>query len=80
MYLYYEIRNSKNITNEDLLNDLISVSRKLKSTKVTINEYNKIGKYNSSSLMRRFGSWTKCLALVNLEISKNDYSKISKQD
>lgn len=76
----YEVVKKRNITNEDLLNDLISVSRKLKSTKVTINEYNKIGKYNSSSLIRRFGSWTKCLALANLEISKFDYSKISRQD
>lgn len=76
----YELIKKRNITNEELLEDLIKVSEKLKSENVTINDYDKIGKYNSSSLRRRFGSWAKCLELANLKSVKNNYSEISKQD
>ncbi len=57
----------RNTSNEELVNDLVRVSRLLKKDAVTIDEYNKYGIYNASTLSRRFGSWFKALDKAGLQ-------------
>jgi hypothetical protein len=61
----------KQISDQDLIKDLIKVSKKLRKNKVSISEYTKDGKYNSSTLYRRFGSWFKALEKAGLEKTIN---------
>jgi 5-methylcytosine-specific restriction endonuclease McrA len=67
----------RNTSNIDLIDDIKSVSLKLQKNTVTINEYNEYGKFNSSTLQRRFGSWFTVLELAGLEPSR---SKINISD
>lgn len=60
-----------NITNEDLLNDLMSVYTSLGKSTVTQSEYTKLGKYGVNTFRRRFGGWNQSLELCG--ISPNDY-------
>jgi hypothetical protein len=55
-----------NVNKSDLLSDLKRVSEDLGKNKVTINEYEQRGIYNSSTLKRRFGSWNNALELAGL--------------
>lgn len=56
-----------NVSNSDLLADLKRVSEKLNTSKVTVNEYDQNGVYNSSTIKRRFGSWNKAIELAGLD-------------
>ena len=47
---------NKNISDEDLLNDLIRVAKSLKKDSVTINEYIELGKFSYGSVRYHFGS------------------------
>lgn len=62
---YIEPKN-KAISDEELINDLLSVSRKLSSKILTQKQYTQNGKYDVSTLCRRFGSWSKALEKVGL--------------
>lgn len=61
----------RNIDNDTLLSDLKNVAHNLNSDSVTIDDYNKYGKYHSTTLTRRFGSWFKCLDLAGLKPSRS---------
>lgn len=71
----YKLERSKNqkILLEELLEDLIKVSKQLDKSP-TIDEYNKNGKYESSAIIRRFGSWNKALEKANLTINNKQWS------
>ena len=62
---------NRNISDEDFISDLKHVAFELKSDSLSVEEYNKNGKYHSSTLQRRFGSWAKALKLAGLQIRKN---------
>ena len=62
---------SWNVSKEAFLNDLKRVASELKLDSLSVEEYNKNGKYHPSTLQRRFGSWTKALKLAGLQIRKN---------
>lgn len=47
----------RNTSDEELLNDLKAVSNIINKDTVTMEEYNQYGKYHSTTLTRRFGSW-----------------------
>lgn len=61
----------RNSTDEELIEDLISVAKKINAKTVTLDEYNKYGKYHATTLTRRFGSWFKCLELAGLNPSRS---------
>lgn len=61
-------------SDEDLLNDVVAVKGKLHKESLTIKEYDAIGKYNSSTIIRRFGSWNNALNLTGTNISNRYYS------
>jgi 5-methylcytosine-specific restriction endonuclease McrA len=62
----------RDISNNDLLDDIKRISLKLQKNTVTIAEYNEYGKFNSSTLQRRFGSWFKVLELAGLKPSRSE--------
>ena len=70
---------NRNISDEDLLQDMCDVSKQLNKETITIEEYNKLGKYSSSTLTRRSGSWLKCLQKANLQPSRSPIN-ISEDD
>lgn len=56
----------RNVSNEELIEDLVTTSVLLKKNTVTSEEYNKYGKYAHSTISRRFGSWSSALKLAGL--------------
>ena len=63
----------RNVSDEDLIKDVINVAEKLKTTTLTLDEYSKNGKFHSSTLTRRFGSWKKVLELAHLDIKNHNF-------
>jgi 5-methylcytosine-specific restriction endonuclease McrA len=60
----------RNVSNEELLDDLKRVARDLGKDSVTLDEYNECGQFNSSTLTRRFGNWFKALDVAGLQPSR----------
>ena len=61
----------RNTSDEELLNDLKAVSNIINKDNVTMEEYNQYGKYHSTTLTRRFGSWFLCLQKAQLQMSRS---------
>ena len=57
--------------NEELIDDLQRVASLLKRNSVTIDQFNEHGKFHSTTLSRRFGSWFKALEDAGLEKTRN---------
>lgn len=72
--MIFSIVKREHASDEDLLNDIIAVKGKLHKDSLTIREYDAIGKYNSSTIMRRFSSWNNALNLTSTNISNKYYS------
>jgi Homing endonuclease associated repeat/HNH endonuclease len=62
--------NNRNVTNQELIDDLKRIAVELGKGKVTVKEYNEFGKFHSSTLAERFGGWNKAVELTGLEKSK----------
>ena len=60
----------RNVPDDEFLADLVRVSSELAKPTVTIDQYNERGKFHSSSLARRFGSWLKALERAGLAKSR----------
>ena len=61
----------RNIPNYELLKDLKNVATLLKKDSLSEKEYTKNGKYHSSTIIRRFGSWFKAMEKAGLKKSRN---------
>lgn len=61
----------RNVSDEDLLLDLKRVSTLINKKTVTMDDYNSYGKYHSTTLTRRFGSWFVCLDKAGLQMSRS---------
>lgn len=59
----------RNITDDELLNDVKRVSEMLGGEKLSAKEYRKHGKYGINTFIRRFGGWNKTLELCGIEPS-----------
>lgn len=64
------VENHRNIPDEELLSDVISVAKMLNKKTLTIDDYNKNGKYHCTTLTRRFGSWFHILKRCELSPSR----------
>ncbi len=64
------VENHRNTPDKELLSDVISVSKLLSKESLTLEEYNKYGKYHSTTLTRRFGSWFDILEKCGLAPSR----------
>ncbi len=71
----------RNVSDEELLEDIIIIAKKLKKESLTIDEYKKNGgKYNHTTITRRFGSWIVALQKSNLVPYRNQIKAISEAD
>lgn len=70
--------HNRNISEADLINDMIRVSKLLGKNSLTTIEYEQYGKYSSSSVIRRCGGWVKALKKAELVIAKSE--KISAEE
>lgn len=61
----------RNTPDDELIADLKRVATELKKDKVTLDEYNDYGKFHSTTLTRRFGSWFTCLELADLNRTRS---------
>lgn len=57
----------RNVPDEELIQDLRRVAAQMGKASVTIDEYNELGKYHSTTLSRRFGNWFSALDRAGLE-------------
>lgn len=57
------------ISDEELLQDIKDVSKHLKLNRVSMPIYEKHGKFDYSTITRRFGSWNRAIELVGLEVT-----------
>ncbi len=67
----FEFINAKSssVTTEEVIADLKRVAELASSVKLTRKKYDEYGAYNSSTVVRRLGTWNKALVSANLEIS-----------
>ena len=63
----------RNVSDEELIEDVVRVAKKLKKTTLTAKEYTLNGTYHSSTLSHRFGSWKKVLELSSLTIKGHNF-------
>lgn len=61
----------RNVSNEDLIQDVQQVAKKSGKHTVTIAEYEQLGKYHPSTLQRRFRSWFNVLQIAGLQESRS---------
>jgi metal-dependent HD superfamily phosphatase/phosphodiesterase len=61
----------RNISRDELIADLKRVALKLKKTAVTKADYNKHGKFHSSTICSKLGSWFEALKEAGLEKTRN---------
>jgi 5-methylcytosine-specific restriction endonuclease McrA len=61
----------RNVSDEELIVDVMHVAQELEKRSVTIDEYNERGRFHSSTLTRRFGSWFTVLQKAGLEKTRN---------
>ena len=68
----------RNISKEDLINDLISVAKKLQVEYVSRSVYEKNGKYSATPFISNFGSWLCALKEAGLRTKRveSEYKKI----
>jgi len=58
----------RDIPDEELLNDLHNVAKTLEKQKLTSREYDKHGRFSSSTVSSRFGGWNAALSASGLNI------------
>ncbi len=64
----FELDNyARNVSDDLLIEDLVAVAKKLNKNSITHDEYNREGKYSSSTYLRRFGSWFNALEKAGLQ-------------
>lgn len=68
----------RNISNEELISDVINTAKKLGKNTLTRDEYSKNGKYDISTVSRRFGGWKNVLELCLLEIDEHNFIRLKK--
>ena len=64
----------KNVSNDELLSDMIRVAHILEKASLTAAEYDEYGRYHSRTISKRFDTWNNALELANLQISNRFYS------
>lgn len=63
----------RNVSDDEFISDVLHTAKKLNKNTLTTDEYSVHGRYHSSSLIRRFGSWKKVLELSSLETKGHNF-------
>lgn len=64
---HFGTSNNKCITTQELVNDLLSVSKKINKQTFSTGEYSQNGEYSVSSYLKRFKTWNNALKISGLE-------------
>lgn len=64
---------NRNVPEGDLIADVLEVAKNLGKNKVTREDYDKYGKYSTSTLQRRFKSWFALLEKAGLEPTRQQF-------
>ena len=65
----YELQLTTVATDAELIEDLRAAACSTGQKKLTIKQYSEFGRFDASTIMRRFGKWNKALELAGLGIS-----------
>ena len=70
---------NKNISKQDLIDDLIRTSKKIGDKYLSMSLYEKNGKYSATPFIKQFGSWILALEAAKLPTQRtiDEYKKIS---
>ena len=63
----------RNISDDELISDVINAARRLGKTSLTVREYSQNGTFNSSTLIRRFKGWKNVLTLCHLDLENHSF-------
>lgn len=63
----------RNVSDEEFISDVRLTAQKKGDCSLTADQYVLLGKYHSSTLIRRFGSWKKVLELADLETKGHNF-------
>ncbi len=64
----------RNVSDDDLISDLVKISQEIGKKNITFRDYNKKGKYRAETIALRLGSWNNALEKAGLEKSMNKNS------
>ena len=78
--MMFIVRKKEYVSDEDLLDNLRETVKQTNSHTLTMKEYDKYGKYSSSTIIRRFGSWNAALKLISIIPGNIFYSNIELLD
>ncbi|MDP4007878.1 MAG: HNH endonuclease [Candidatus Peregrinibacteria bacterium] len=71
----YSPPKNQPVSTDDIIEDLQSVAKKLKTEKLSQSLYVTLGKYDPSTITRRFGTWNKAVQQIGLKPGNiNNYS------
>ena len=71
MDMSIKVQVNKNITNEQLLNDIRNIASKLNKDYITMDEYDRNnGFFKSIGILKRFGSWVTAAENAGLDTRK----------
>ena len=65
--MHFGTSNNKCITTQELVNDLLRVSKKINKKTFSTGEYSQNGEYSVSSYLKRFKTWNNALKISGLE-------------
>jgi hypothetical protein len=71
---FKEYKNKK-ISDNQLLENIKDVCKQNNLTSLSMAEYEKFGKYDISTIIRRFGTWNTALNLANIDIRNRSFSE-----
>lgn len=69
------VRKKKPVSDENLLIDLKETIKLVNSHTITMKVYDEKGNYNSSTIIRRFGSWNSALSLIDKPLNNKFHSE-----
>lgn len=58
--------DNRNVSDKDLIEDVVIVVKRLNKETITREEYNEYGRFSEGTLRKRFGGWLKVLELAKL--------------
>ncbi len=62
--------DNRNASDDELIKDLLKVADQLGSSSIKMRDYNKIGRFHSGTITRRFNGWNKALERAGLKVKK----------
>ena len=63
----------RNVSDEELIQDVVAVANRLGRKSLTIDEYEANGRFHSTTIRRRFGSWKNIFEMAGLIIEQKNF-------